>query len=49
MNNKLCDIIGGAGCFLSFMSMVAIFFGAGCWLLPIIGFGLILFSLYEYE
>ena len=48
-NNKLCDIIGCAGCLISFLCMVAIFFGANCWIGIIIGVLLMLISMWEYE
>lgn len=31
-NNQLCNLLTGAGALVTFLSAVAIFFGAGAWL-----------------
>ena len=49
-NNKLCDILGAAGCIMAAASMVLIFFGASCcWVGAIVGVGLALLAQCEYE
>jgi hypothetical protein len=49
-NNKLCDLIGGAGCLITSWHAGLMFFGkTGALWGVIVGIALILFGLFEYE
>lgn len=49
-NNKLCNLLGGAGCFAAFMSMGLMFFGvaAGIWGV-VAGVAVAAFGLINYD
>ena len=48
-NNKLCDIIGGAGCAITALSMGLIFFGVPCWFGAVLGIAIALISQVNYD
>lgn len=48
-NNQLCDILGGIGLLITFISMVLVFFGEPCWIGIITGFGTMAVSQMCYD
>lgn len=48
-NNQLCNILGGVGGAVTFLSAVGIFFGAGWWLGAVLGIATCVLGLANYE